>query len=249
MKNWRWPIAVLCLVLAAVVIFLLRPPAAVLIGDRISLSRTEFSYYYWSEYFYFREAYGEYLSDTVDFSKPLDSQNYSADMTWQDFLVEEALSVAADTLSMTLAAEDAGFSLPPEYEESLEATWSDFLVQSGGDLNGYLRRSYGQTAEEDSFRLYLYRSHLAAAYADSLYAALDPSPEEVEAYYRSHAGEYLDEYGLTAEDNWQSQAKEDLIAELARDQLARLRADCHFRTNHRAVKIVPPAGLYEENET
>lgn len=245
MKKWLWILASLFLLLAAAFAFALRP-AAVLVGDGIRLSRAEFSYYYWSEYFYFREAYGEYLSGTVDFSKPLDTQNYSGDMTWQDYLTEQALSVAADTLAMSLAAEDAGFSLPPSYESALEDTWNNFLSQSGGDLTEYLKRSYGQGAREDSFRLYLYRSHLAAAYADLLYDAADPTDKEIEDYYRSHAGEYLDEYGLTAEDSWQQQAREDLLAELARDELARLRTERQFRVNYNAIKIVPPAGLYEE---
>ena len=217
-----------------------------LICDRIRLSSTEFSYYYWSEFFYFQEAYGDYISDAVDLSKPLDSQHYDESRTWQDYLVEEALSVAADTLSMALAAEDAGFLLPQEYKDALESTWDNFLLQSDGDLDGYLKASYGRGADSDSFRLYLYRSHLAAAYADSIYGALDPTQDQIRDYYDRHAGEYLDEYGLTAEDNWQDQARADLIRELARSQLAQLRAACDFRVNYDEVKIVPPAGLYEE---
>ena len=245
LKKWLWYLLP-CVLLAAALPFLFLRPRPVLVCDRDSLSPTEFSYYYWSEFFYFQEAYGEYLADAVDLSAPLDQQAYSQEQTWQDYLVEESLSVAADTLAMAFAAEDAGFSLPPDYEEALEATRSSFLVRSDGDLEGYLKASYGRKANSKSFRLYLYRSHLAAAYAESLYTALDPSEEDVTAYYADHAGEYLDNYGLTKEDDWAPQAREDLIQELAQAQLAELRAACSFRVNYDAVKIVPPVGLYEE---
>ena len=59
-------------------------------------------------------------------------------------------------------------------------------------------------------------------------------------------GEYLDAYGLTAEDDWQQQAKNDLMQELFRNKLAQLKAACNFRANYHAVKIVPPVGLYED---
>lgn len=245
MKKRLWLILP-CILLAVILSLLFLRPSPVLVCDRVSLSPTEFSYYYWSEFFYFQEAYGAYLSDAVDLSAPLDQQAYSQTQTWQDYLVEEALSVAADTLSMALTAEDAGFALPQDYEESLENTWNGFLLQSDGDLKSYLKDSYGRGADAESFRLYLYRSHLAAAYADSLYAALDPTDEEIAAYYGNHAGEYLDEYGLTAEDDWQAQAREDLIQELAQAQFLEIRASYDFRVNYDAVKIVPPAGLYEE---
>lgn len=245
MRKWLW-FLVPCVLLAGALSFLLLRPKPVLVCDRASLSQTEFSYYYWSEFFYFQEAYGEYLAGTVDLTAPLDQQAYSPEQTWQDYLVEESLSVAADTLAMAFAAEDSGFVLPADYEETLESTWNSFLVRSNGDLEGYLQASYGKKADSASFRLYLYRSHLAAAYADTLYDRLDPTDAEIAAYYADHAGEYLDDYGLTKEDDWAPQAREDLIQELAQSQLAELRAACNFRVNYDAVKIVPPAGLYEE---
>lgn len=244
MKRFLWILAPV-LLLAVAAALLLRP-AAVLTWEGGSLSSTEFSYYYWSEFFYFREAYGEYLSDSVDFSKPLQDQTTDDGRSWQDALTEEALSVAADTLSVAFAAEDAGFSLPTEYEDALEETWNGFLQQSNGDLDAYLQDSYGKGADRDSFYRYLYRSHLAAAYTDHLYESLSPADEEIAAYYEAHAGEYLDNYGLTKDDPWQEQAKQDLTEELFRDQLAAIRAAASFTVHRNAVNIVPPKGLYEE---
>lgn len=242
MKRFWWIPVVLCLILVAT-IFLTAPKPAVLTSGDFSMDNTTFGYYYWSEFFYFSEAYGDYLSGSVDLSKPLDQQRYSDSLTWQDFLIQEALSVAADTMTMVFAAEQAGFTLPEDYETALNDTWNRFLTQSGGDLQAYLQDSYGKKADPDSFYRYLRHSHVAAAYADLLYNSLNPSDEEIQAYLDDHAGEYLDE-GL-AEELWFRQAKEDLIGQLHSEQVRQLRAACDFQVNYNAIRIQPPKGLYQ----
>ena len=172
-------------------------------GDR-TLDNAQLAYYYWSEYFYFSGAYGEYLDGLVDFSVPLEDQAYSEDLSWQDYLLEETLQTVRETLAMTAQAEAEGFTLPAEDQEALETVVENFrqaAEETGYEsLPAYLAASYGDGADEESFIAYLTDAHLAAAYADSLYAAIDPSEEEIADYYDSHAGEYLENYGVTRED-------------------------------------------------
>ena len=213
---------------------------AVMTSGDFQLSATEFSYYYWSEFFYLKDAYGEYLEGVVDLSRPLDEE-------WEAQLTQQALDVAADTLSLVFAAEKEGFVLPHDYAESLETTWDSFADAAGGDLEGYLQASYGKKATVESFRAYLEHAHLANAYADHLFESLDPSEEEIEQYLQDHMGEYLDE-GLTDEAA-SVRAREDLLRELHGEQVRALRAQCDFQIDRNCIKIVPPKGLYNTKES
>lgn len=210
---------------------------AVMISGDFRLSATEFSYYYWSEFFYLKDAYGEYLDGVVDFSQPLDE-------SWESQLIDQSLDVAADTLALVFAAQKEGFTLPDDYAESLEATWDSFLEAADGDLTAYLQASYGRKATVESFRAYLERAHLASAYADHLFESLAPTEEEIDAYLQNHMGEYLDE-GLSDDAELLARAKDDLLSELHGDQIRALRAKCDFQTDRNSISIVLPKGLYK----
>ena len=182
----------------------------VAVCGEFSLSNTELGYYYWSEYFYLAGAYGDYLDGMVDLSQPLDQQAYSEDQTWQDYLLEEALDVMRDTMSMVFRAEETGFTLPEDYQASYETVLSNFeaAAEQGGydTVDGYLQASYGEDANWESFSRYLYNAHLAAAYSDFLYAAIDPTEQEVAAYFSRYAGEYYENYGVTQDDGPMAEA-------------------------------------------
>lgn len=176
----------------------------VVISGEFHLDNTQLAYYYWSEYFYFAGAYGEYLDGVVDFDTPLDQQVYSEDMTWEDYLLEEALQTVRETMAMVFQAEEAGYTLSDKGQADLETVLENFreAAEAGGydTLEAYLAASYGPGATEESFTAYLHCAHLAAEYADTLYEAIDPTEAEIEAYYEAHAGEYLENYGVTRED-------------------------------------------------
>lgn len=239
MKRFWW---MFLLPLALIPLFFLRP--AVMTVGNYRLDNTRFAYYYWSEFFYFKEAYSEYLSGSVDFSKPLDEQMYGDSITWEDHLIGESLSVAADTLIVVQAAQQAGFVLPADYEQALKETWNGFLAQSGGDMKSYLQDSYGKGADAGSFYTYLEHCHLAAAYADVLYAALNPTDAQVADWLDDHMGEYLDA-GLTDPDDQLKQARQDLTDRLYQQSLQQLREGVRLRIHSRAIRIRAPKGLYE----
>lgn len=187
------------------------PQPAVICGSR-HLSRTELAYYYQSEYQYVLDAYGDYLQ--------LSGSELS------DFVQKETLAVVQDTLSMVQAAEAAGFAMSEAQEEEFSALWKQFLSAAEGDMNGYLRESYGSGAREASFRQYLYDAHLAAAYADALFAAICPAEEQIRQEVDKEGGVYLDE-GLDPS-LWEEQAKMSLTLQLYEEQLAQIRSRYPF---------------------
>ena len=123
----------------------------ILTSDNYSLTNTEFSYYYWSEYFYFINTYGSYLSGTLDTTKPLDEQIYDGETTWQDYMVDQALNTVANTMALVQAAESEGFALDEEFTASMQSVLENFetYAVSGGftkadgqaDLGAYLQDS------------------------------------------------------------------------------------------------------------
>lgn len=174
-----------------------------------SLTNTELNYYYWSEYFYLVGSYGEYLPDSLDTEKPLDEQQYDETRTWQDYVLEKALDTAGATMSMAFAAEEAGFSMPADYADTLQRTLDNFsakakelgYVDEAGepDVVAYLADSYGPDVTLESFTSYLKMSHLAAAYSDELYGKPTFTAAEISAYYDKYGGEYTDE-GIPKDD-------------------------------------------------
>ena len=160
-RSWIAAAALLLVFVLAAVGILLLPgeEKPVLTCDSFALDNTTLAYYYWSEFFYFSEAYGEYLEGSVDFSRPLDDQPYDDTCSWQDYLLEETLNTVRDTMVMVFEAEAAGFSMPPDYDGTYHQVLLNFSVaaqESGYDtLDAYLRASYGRQADQESFEAYL----------------------------------------------------------------------------------------------
>ena len=161
-------------------------------GDGAKISNMEFAYHYWTEINSSKEA----LQEQVDMSKPLDEQMYDETTTWQDYLIDQVLAQVEETMALVFAAQDDGFEMPKDYEESLDDVIVNFTdaAMGGGykDLSAYLKDIYGRGADEESFRAYLYNTHLATAYADELYARSEPTEEEALAYMEKNPGAYAD---------------------------------------------------------
>lgn len=125
---------------------------AVVCGGR-SLTNTELNYYFWSEYFYLVNGYGENLPASLDPEKPLEEQAYDGERTWQDYVLEQTLATVRSTLTMVFEAEAAGFTLPEDYRRSLDEVLQNFrdyaetsgYVDAAGepDVQAYLKASYG----------------------------------------------------------------------------------------------------------
>lgn len=216
-----------------------------------TLTNTELGYYYWSEFFYFSEAYGEYLEGTVDFSVPLEQQAYDDSSSWQDYLLDEALSTVRDTLAMTQEAEAEGFTLPGEYDGTYQQVLVNFAAAAteGGydSTEAYLQASYGRGATEESFRAYLYDVHLAAAYADRLLEQCAPTDAECRDYFADHQAEYETYYDAVADDEttWLEQVREDLQTERYQNEVLRIRSSYPCQVRYEGIYLTAPEGLYE----
>lgn len=245
-------IGLLLVLTAAAIILTSQGGGPVLLcGDR-TLDNTELAYYYWSEFFYFSEAYGAYLEGTVDFSRPLEEQPYDEAQSWQAYLLEETLAMARDNLAMVQQAEKEGFALPEEYDTTYQQVLVRFAsaAVSGGydSTEAYLRASYGSGAGEESFAAYLHDVHLAAAYADALLEQCLPTEAECREYFAGHQAEYEANYGAEADDEstWLEQVRQDLQSEQYQNRVLEIRNRYPCQVNYDAIHLTPPDGLYSE---
>lgn len=169
----------------------------------------------------------------VDLSKALDTQQFSEEMTWGDYFVQEALSSARSVYTLVDAANKAGVTLTSEEESSIDMKMT-YMQASGAtgnypDLASFLKAIYGAGATEESFREYTRMNLLANKYfneyAGSLtYTDADLRAKEAENYnyftaytanyYYVSFGSFL-EGGTTDENGSTTYSDEENAAALA----------------------------------
>ena len=249
MKKYWW-IVVLAAVIVLTAILISPQPTVMTAGD-LTLNNTDFAYYYWSEYFYYAEAYGDYLEGIVDFSTPLSEQTYEGDTTWEDYLLQETLVSVRDTLAMVSRAEAEGYELSGDYLTTYQNVLVNFsaAAQEGGyrDLDAYLRASYGKHADRESFERYLYRSHLAASYADQLFADCLPSDEDCRDYFSANRAYYEEYYDAVADDEttWLETVRTDLQTERYQNAFREIIGGYELLVDYDAIRLEVPQGLYD----
>ncbi|MCQ2418994.1 MAG: hypothetical protein MJ085_04330 [Clostridia bacterium] len=175
-------------------------PAVVLTSNNCSLTNEAFAFYYWGEYLYYLNQVDHPPFDT---SRPLSEQPYDDSLSWQDYLIRQAMLTAEQTIAFSEAAEAEGFTLPEEYQAQMDEQIQAHCEQAsqvGLELGAYLESRYGKGATEDFFRDYLYRTSLATAYTDHLYNSFVFTPTQADAYLEKNRSQYenLDGYGDTS---------------------------------------------------
>lgn len=180
------------LLAALIVVFLIwglpalseaKQPKPVLKGKDCSLSNEAFAFYYWNEYMYCLNS-GE--QTPFDPDTPLSQQAYDDTLSWEDYLIRQALSSAEQTLAFVRAAQLAGFSLPEEYQSSLDSQLEGCLQQAEYAQmtpDAYFESLYGAGATQEGFQEYLTNSYLATTYTDELYDSFCFTSEQLDEFY------------------------------------------------------------------
>jgi len=148
------------------------------------LRNNELTYYYWGEYRYLYDQYGEYLDTLVDLSKPLDEQEIQNGMTWHDYFVQNGANTWGQTKRLVELAAEENFEMPQEYWDDLEklsGTLGEAAQANGyADVDSYLQETYGSGATYDGYYNYVKESNMAAAYLAHKYADIYRENEHLE---------------------------------------------------------------------
>lgn len=200
-KRRRIIVSSICIILAVLIVVTIlfnsnlfyNKVAAVEINDK-TYTTAEFNYYYFSSYYTFCNTYGSYLSYMLDTTKPLDSQQYSEDMTWADYFKDQAKTSITQVQMLCDAAEEAGFTLDEERSKAIDDTidgLDDAAEEAGfSSVKKYLVAGYGKGMTVDIMRKCLTNYYLANAYYEEVYNGFSYSDEELETYYTENADNF-----------------------------------------------------------
>ena len=167
------------------------------VGDA-QLTNGQLQIYYWMEVSNFLGQYGEYVYLMgLDTTLPLSSQvcGMSQDgLTWQQYFLETALDNWATYQALALEAEENEFQLQQEYLDVLESfpeTLETEAVAYGYE-NGeaYIADAVGAASTVEHYMDFLRCYYMGGAYFDELGMTIDPTDEEVEAYFDENAEGY-----------------------------------------------------------
>lgn len=151
---------------------------AVKIGDH-EIGAVEFNYYYCDAVNDFcknlEDTYGQQAAlyaqwfYGIDFSRPLNKQDYDEKQTWGDYFVGIAKQNALSMYALyTKAKADPEFKLPDSDKESIEVTQQslDLAASSLGYKNAdaYVRSKYGPGANAESYKTYFEMNVIASSY-------------------------------------------------------------------------------------
>jgi len=190
-------------------VFANRDTVVATIGDH-TLTNGQLQVLYWMQVQSFMASeYGSYMMyyGALDYTKPLDTQLCVMDDsgTWQQFFLKEALTTWQNYRALADQAEQAGMEITAEdqaylegIEETLTASAQFYGLESLEDL---LKHNIGAGAGIEEYRAFQELLLQGNLYYDAEQLKMEPSQEELEAFFAEHEAEYA-ESGITADSRY-----------------------------------------------
>ena len=210
-------------------------------GD-LQIDNVMFNYFLWS---YVNQYHGESSEGPKpDQSLTLDVQMYDENLTWEEYLRGRIVEVIEEKMSLYLAAEAEGFTMPEEYQSAYEESF-DHFKQIAKDMkydkfDDYLVDMFGEGSNEKSFKQYLYYDFMSDAYATALYERSVPTEDQILSYYESR----LSDYELTG----MEAAATDLHQDEYYNLIAKAKAEHPFTVMEEHIVVSNPEGVGVQSE-
>ena len=161
------------------------------VGDH-EIQKAEFDYYYYSSLNSFVSTYGSYLSYFgLDTSKPLDQQQYSDTMTWDDYFQQQAVNQLKNVYALTDEANEKGFEYDAtsDYDDMVSSIQS-YAEQQGVSEDEYCKSVFGSDATLEGIKPYVEMSGLASAYYNDVEDNIEVTDDEINTYYDENKDNY-----------------------------------------------------------
>ena len=159
-------------------------------GD-IQMTNAELQLYYWMQVYDFVDYYGYYASYFgLDYTAPLDTQEMSEGVTWQQYFLESAVQNWQTYAALTLEAEANGYKLSEDYQKMLD-TLEENMLKSAKEagfatVDEMLADEMGAGVTYELYYEYLKRYYTGYGYFDQEYSKIDPTADEIEAYFTAN---------------------------------------------------------------
>ena len=159
-------------------------------GD-LKLTNAELQLYYWMQVYDFVDYYGYYASYFgLDYTAPLDTQEVSEGVTWQQYFLDSAVQNWQTYTALTLEAEANNFELPQDYQELLDKLEENMLksaTEAGfTTVDEMLADEMGAGVTYAQYCEYLRRYYTGYAYFQQEYDKIAPTDAEIEAYFTAN---------------------------------------------------------------
>ena len=176
----------------------------VTIGDH-TLTNAQLQAFYWMQVQSFLSSeYGSYMMmyGVLDDTQPLDTQvcAMTGSGTWQQFFLKESLNTWQNYLALADRAKEEGLKLSEEeqtmldsIEETMQANAEYYGLASVEEL---LKHNIGAGADLEDYVYFQEMLMLGNQYYDAQIAKMEPTAEEVEAFFAEHEAQYA-ESGIT----------------------------------------------------
>ena len=174
------------------------------IGEH-TLTNGQLQAFYWMQVQSFLSSdYGSYMMyyGVLDYTQPLDTQicAMTGSGTWQQFFLKEALNTWQNYCALADNAKKAELELSEEEQafldtmaETMEANAAYYGLESVEDL---LKHNIGAGADLEDYAYFQELLMRGNKYYDAEVAKIEPSVQELEAFFAEHEAEYA-ESGIT----------------------------------------------------
>lgn len=170
------------------------------VGDT-GLTNADLQVYYWLQVQQFMGQYGSYASYFgLDVTQPLDTQICGLEetpITWQQYFLKNALLTWHNYRSLANESLARGFELDEEYRTMINEIPASLETDAGlqGFASGeeFLAYNVGKGCTVDEYVRYMQTYYQGYLYFESEYAQMNPTAEEVEAFFAQHEAEYAEQ--------------------------------------------------------
>ncbi len=172
------------------------------IGDR-KLTNGQLQAYYGMQITDFIANYSYYLSYFgLDFTKPL-SEQYMQEggLTWEQYFLELAISSWYRYQTLILLGNEVGHSATEEVQkqvdERIDALAEGAITYGFSNVEEMLQSELGPSCSLEEYKSYLQDYLEGLSYFEVIYDSIQPTDDEVKAYFTEHSEEMYNAYGVT----------------------------------------------------
>lgn len=153
--------------------------------------------YYWRQVYDFRDNYGSsaaYMG--LDLSGDLAKQAYlDGSSTWQQYFLESALQMWQTNQAFAHLAQQNNYQLPENYQQlldNIDQRLQETAIESGySSVDEMVRQELGPGCTAEDYAEYFQVYYLGYLYFREMFEAIQPSQEEIEAYFAEHEEELI----------------------------------------------------------
>lgn len=173
----------------------MRTLTAAHVGD-VKVTPAEYSYYYTSSYQNYYSTMASYFGEQyvgIDTTKSLKRQEMSDGKTYAEYFSDQALNSLQQVIALSEAAEQAGYTLTEEEQESYDSiltSMKEAAANNNQSEDDYIEALCGKGFTMETYEKMLHRELMANGYRQQVEDSYEYSLEDLEAYYAEHIDEF-----------------------------------------------------------